>query len=217
MAKYTIELEDTAGFARRLRVQEEAHLGFPEAAAQFGEVAAQLEAQLPKPVPEEPTGDVLVDVDGELLRPRPPHWIPCVGYTNNPPTWAELVDGLEPGQIKIYDARPLATPPTEEVAAADELMVGAGFSPKPDPLEALYAELKDEWELDAGDWVILRNFVERVRALTTKDTGELVKAAGRLIDMWDSSPSTVKRITTDYPGLDHAIDLMRRNLPKAGQ
>ena len=37
-------------------------------------------------------------------------------------------------------------------------------------------------------------------------------AAERLIDMVDSSPETAAFIAERYPGLDHAIDLVRRNL-----
>lgn len=204
-------------------------------------VVAELRAQLPKPVPEEPTGDSLMHVWGVVYKRQDNGSWWTVGTVGAGYEWPDLIAECHRTGSDlpvIYDRR-AATPPTEEVAEPakhkqscewpecpgnedceglsllSEVTMGITLPAEADPLEALYAELKEEWELDAGDWVILRNFVERVRALTTEDTGELVKAAGRLIDMWDSSPSTVKRITTDYPGLDHAIDLVRRNLPDA--
>jgi len=39
-------------------------------------------------------------------------------------------------------------------------------------------------------------------------------AAARLVDIVDSSPETASYIADRYPGLDHAIDLVRRHLPQ---
>lgn len=82
----------------------------------------------PKPVPTEPTGDVVVFVLGAPYWPRDGgvHWV-TYNHSNNPPTWEELIDGVDPYDgIQIYrrelpqsDATgALPTSPSPEVGVA---------------------------------------------------------------------------------------------------
>lgn len=84
MTEFTINLEDPLAFAAALRSNARAGDESPDSIAAWS-VAVQIEAQLPKPVPEEPTGDVVVFTKHDFWRPQPDpddaamHWISNAG------------------------------------------------------------------------------------------------------------------------------------------
>lgn len=179
-------------------------------------MADQMEAQLPKPVPEEPDAP-LVELSGALYRQLERGlWeqaSTCFAYR-----WAVLLEKHPQTEPIIYDRR--ATPPTEEVAEPARDVRGPswdGSNPlsEADPLEALIQTYGSRgWhhaddDIDPDGWVEwAREFAERVRALTTEDTVPAGKVR-ELVAIWRSEPGFVKFL--------NAADGLEDLLPKAGQ
>lgn len=103
----TLDLEDPHAFVAQIRRTSpgwsEAASSTPSAAA-LRLLADAVEAQVPKPIPCEPTGDVVVFILGKPYWPREGgvHWV-TYDHSNNPPTWEELIDGVDRDDgIQIY-------------------------------------------------------------------------------------------------------------------
>lgn len=72
-----------------------------------------------------------------------------------------------------------------------------------------------EWANEHGSHVDWHRLCEpEVLRIGVGDDG-LREAAARIVDTLDASPATAALVTARYPGLDHAIDLVRRHLPQS--
>ncbi|MFC0626133.1 hypothetical protein [Kribbella deserti] len=120
MCPYSITREDAAKDHAAIAYALSAISDFGGSKERLRELADSIAEQLPGPIPEEPTGDVLVRVyDLTYKRQKNGEWWPLdrpgSGYE-----WEDLVvaAGIDDREIVIYDRRQagLATPPTEEVA-----------------------------------------------------------------------------------------------------
>lgn len=201
MSPYSITREDAAKDALALRKAIDQYRGDIRGIDRLKELADSIEEQFPAPIPEEPTGDVLLRVfDLTYKRLINGEWWP-VERNSSGYEWPDLVaEASRVGSpIKVYRR---VSPPTEEVAGFTpkpvESLVGVLTDPDWDPMESLLDQLcSDAIEAPTPEALaaLPREFAAKVRALTTEDT---VPGKAALLDLCDEFERKGMGSASDY-------------------